>query len=87
MALIWIPPVMRGLTDGKDSIQVQGATVGEALANLDALYPGVRDRLCEGDDLKPFVVAVVDGEASGMGLRQSIEENSEVTFLPVMEGG
>jgi len=87
MALIWIPPVMRSLTDGKDSIRVQGATVGEALANLDALYPGVRDRLCEGDDLKPFVVAVVDGEASGMGLRQSIEENSEVTFLPVMEGG
>ena len=87
MPVIWIPPVMRGLTGGKDSIQVPGRTVGQALANLDAIYPGVRDRLCQGDDLRPFVVAVVDGEPSGMGLRQALQEKSEVHFLPVMEGG
>lgn len=87
MPVIWIPPVMRALTGGKDSIQVPGATVGQALANLDAIHPGVWDRLCQGGDLRSFVVAVVDGEASGMRLHQPLHENSEVHFLPIMEGG
>ena len=87
MPVIWIPPVMRALTGGKDSIQVPGATVGQALANLNAIYPGVWDRLCQGDDLRHFVVAVVDGETSGMRLHQPLQEDSEVHFLPIMEGG
>jgi molybdopterin synthase sulfur carrier subunit len=87
MPLIWIPPAIRALTDGKDLIQIAGRTIGQALSNLDAIYPGVRNRLCQGEELRPFVVAVVDGEASGMGLHQPLREDSEVHFLPLMEGG
>jgi molybdopterin converting factor small subunit len=78
---------MRALTDGKNSIQVSGKTVGQALANLDAIYPGVWDRLCQGNDLRPFIIVVVDGEMSGMRVHQPLQENSEVHFLPIMEGG
>ena len=87
MPTIWIPPLMRDLTDGKDSVRVQGRTVGQALANLDAIHPGARDRLSQGDDLRSFIVVVVDGEVSGMRMHQPLQENSEVHFLPVMEGG
>jgi len=78
---------MRDLTDGKSSIRVPGRTVGEALANLDAIYPGVRERLCQGDDLCQFIAVVVDGEESPMRLYQPLQEESEVRFLPMLAGG
>jgi hypothetical protein len=87
MPVIWIPPEMRALTDGKDSIRVPGRTVGQALANLDASHPGVWDRLCQGNDLRPFITVLVDGEIAGMRIRQPLHEDSEVHFLPIMEGG
>jgi molybdopterin synthase sulfur carrier subunit len=87
MPTIWIPLPMRDLTGGKDVIRIPGKTVGEALSNLEAIYPGVRDRLCQEDDLSPFIALVVDGDVSEMRLYQPLEEDSEVHFLPVMEGG
>ncbi len=87
MPTIWIPLAMRDLTGGKDAIRVPGRSVGEALANLEAICPGVRDRLCPDDDLSPFIALVVDGEVSEMRMYQPLEEDSEVRFLPAMEGG
>jgi molybdopterin synthase sulfur carrier subunit len=87
MPFLWIPPAMRDLTEGEGIIRGPGKTVGQALANLDAIHPGVWDRLCEGKDLKPHIIVVVDGKGSGMGMYASLQENSEVHFLPAMEGG
>jgi sulfur-carrier protein len=87
MPVLWIPPDLRDLTEGKGIIRIPGKTVGQALANLEAIYPGVWDRLCEGKVLDPNITVVVDGEVSGMGLYQSLQEDSEVHFLPTMEGG
>ncbi len=87
MPTISIPQQMRDLTDGKSSVRVSGTTVGQALANLEAIYPGVRDRLCQGDDLRDSIVVVVDGEESPMGMYQPLREDSEVRFLPMLAGG
>ena len=35
-----VPTTLRPLTGGKSEVQVEGATVGEVLANLDAAHPG-----------------------------------------------
>ncbi len=87
MPVLWIPPDLRDLTKGKDRIRVSGKNVRQALAHLDAVYPGVWDRLCEGKDLSPSFTVVVDGEGSRMGLYTPLKEDSEVHFLPAMEGG
>ncbi len=87
MPLIWIPPSMRDLTGGKGTIRVSGTTVAEALANLDASHPGVWDRLCQGNEIRPSISVVVEGEESGMGMFQPVQEDSEVHFLPAMAGG
>ncbi len=87
MPTLWIPVSMRDLTNGKDAIRVPGRTVGQALANLDAIYPGVRSRLCQEDGLSPHIAVVVDGDVSEMGIYHPLEEDSEVHFLPAMEGG
>ncbi len=87
MPVLWIPPDLRHLTEDKGVIRVPGKTVGQALANLETIHPGVWDHLCEGKNLNPYVTVVVDGEVSGMGLYEPLQEDSEVHFLPTMEGG
>ncbi len=87
MPLLWIPPDLRHLTEGQGVIRVKGKTVGEALADLEAIYPGIWERFCEGKNLIPEITVLVDGEAGGMGLYEPLQEDSEVHFLPAMEGG
>jgi molybdopterin synthase sulfur carrier subunit len=57
------------------------------IENLEARFPGIRARLCEGDRLRPSMVAVVDGETCRQGLRQRLNDSSEIHFLPAMSGG
>lgn len=87
MARVFIPPLLRSLTNGTDQVQVAGNTVRHVVDNLEARYPGLRDRLCEDDDLKPEITVSVDGHLSSRGLLQPVDEGSEVHFLPAIGGG
>jgi molybdopterin converting factor small subunit len=87
MAAVWIPPLMRDLTGGREQVSAPGKTVGEVIAALDEAYPGIRDRLCEGGRLKPRITASVDGRVAGLGLLAPVGEESEVQFLPLIAGG
>ena len=62
MAVVYIPSLLRTLTQGVDQVRVQAATVREAIATLDEQYPGVRARLLNEDGrLIPTLSLVVDG--------------------------
>ena len=87
MALVYIPSLMRGLTNGQETVAVPGATLRQIIDNLDARYPGIKERLVLNDDLSPAISVAVDGEIARIGLLQAIGENSEVHFLPAMSGG
>ena len=87
MATLFIPPMMRSLTDEQVEIVLEGETVGELINLLDGQFPGIRQRLCEGDGLKPGLVVAVDGNVSTRGLREKVTAESEVHFLPAMGGG
>ena len=80
---------MQGLTGGNQVVQVEGSTVRQIINNLELLYPGTKARLydAEEDELLPGVAAVVDGDASQLGLMERVNENSEVHFLPAIGGG
>ena len=87
MALVWIPPLMRDLTENRDRVEVPGGTVRQVIDNLEAAYPGMRARLCDGDDLSTRVSVIVDGQLSRLRLNQPVEDGSQVRFAPVMHGG
>lgn len=87
MAEVYIPALLRDLVKDQEKVHGEGATVGEVLQNLDAQYPGIRARLCEGHSLKPGIAVVVDGQVARMGLIQPIQPGSEVHFLPAISGG
>ena len=47
MATVFIPSLMQKLSDGQNSVQVEGATVRQIVNNLDAIHPGFKDRLVQ----------------------------------------
>jgi molybdopterin synthase sulfur carrier subunit len=78
---------MRDITNGIDAVDVEAGTVRQSIKRLDELYPGIRGRLCEGDDLKPGLTVAVDGNISSLGLLTKLKPDSEVHFLPAIGGG
>jgi molybdopterin synthase sulfur carrier subunit len=84
---VWIPALMRDLTGGETTVAVGGQNVRQVIADLEAKYPGVKERLCSGDRLKPSIRVAVDGVVSRLGLLQSVGDQSEVHFLPAVAGG
>ncbi len=87
MPSLFIPSPIRDLTGGKISVAVAGSSVREAIENLEAEYPGVKERLCEGEKIRPNISVMVDGQVSHLKMREKLEENSEVHFVIAISGG
>ena len=87
MATVFIPSLMQSLTAGEHQVQVEGATVRQIVNNLDSAYPGMKERLVEGNRIKPNISVAIDGEITPMGMLEKVGENSEVHFLPAISGG
>ena len=87
MATVFVPALMRKLTDEKATLEVPGATVREVINNLESEYPGTKDRLVDKFKIKSSISVAVDGEISPMGILAKVGEQSEVHFLPAIGGG
>mgnify|MGYP003580616796 CR=1 FL=1 len=87
MALVWIPSLLRDLAGGRECVPIDVSTVGEIMGVLEKTYPGVRQRLCQGDQLRPGLAVVVDGQIARLGLLEAVGPFTEVHFLPAIGGG
>ena len=89
MAVVWIPSLMRNLTGGERQIEIEepGQTVGQVLDALDATYPGLKARLCDGDRLDPTMAVSIDGRIAPLGLLAKVGAQSEIHFVPAVSGG
>ena len=54
---------------------------------LESAFPGVKERLLEGDHLMPGMLVAVDGKRARRGLLEPLGEQSEVRFLLAVAGG
>ena len=84
---VWIPALHRDLTAGLETVQVTGATVGQLVDELEQRFPGIQARLTVDGALRPGIAVAVDGVIVRRGLRQRLDEPSEVHFIPAMSGG
>ncbi len=85
-----IPTTMRPLAGGSTSVQIEGATLAEVLANLDAAFPGFNDRLFdETGALRKFVnVFVADDDVRYLdGLNTAVPNGETVSIIPAVAGG
>jgi molybdopterin synthase sulfur carrier subunit len=87
MATVYIPSLMQTLTGGESKVEIQGSTVRQIVENLEAAYPGMKQRLVDDNRIKPSISVAVDGEVTPMGMLEKVGENSEVHFLPAIAGG
>ena len=87
MPTAYIPPLLRSLSGGVDHVQVDGTNIRQVIDGLESRFPGIRDRLCEGDRLRSGLVIAIDGAVSRLGLIEKVQPTSEVHFLPATGGG
>ncbi|MEE2885531.1 MAG: MoaD/ThiS family protein [Chloroflexota bacterium] len=87
MAIVHIPSLMQSMTDGQQTVDVEGSNVRQVINNLDELHPGIKERLVANNKIKPNISVAVDGVVSSMGMLEKVQETSEVFFLPAIGGG
>ena len=87
MPIVAIPSLLRKLTSGEESITVPGATIREVIDNLESRYPGMKARLCEDDRIKPGIAVYVNGLLTRGSIRESVDADAEIHFLPAIGGG
>jgi molybdopterin converting factor small subunit len=87
MPTIWIPALLRPLTSGQQSVKVAGLTLRDVIENLEASFPGIKAKLCQGEVVRPGLSVVVDGQIARGGLSEPVREDSEVHFIPAIAGG
>jgi molybdopterin converting factor small subunit len=90
MSTVRIPPVLRASVGGAKQVEASGATLGAALDDLCARYPGVREQILTPEgDLNRFVnVFVNDQDVRYLqGLTTPIAADDTVVLLPAMAGG
>jgi molybdopterin synthase sulfur carrier subunit len=87
MATVYIPSLMQKLSDGKSKVEIEGASVRQIVNNLEAQYPGFKERLVDDGRIKGNISVAVDGEITPLGMLEKVAENSEVHFLPALGGG
>jgi molybdopterin synthase sulfur carrier subunit len=78
-----LPPLFPGLPR---ELEVEAATVSEAIDRLDERWPGFRDRLVEpGPKLRPHINVYVDRERGG--LDTELPAGSRLDVIAAISGG
>jgi sulfur-carrier protein len=87
VADVHLPTTLTALFDGLPRrLEVDAATVAEAIDRLEDRGPGVRDRLCQpGPVLHRHIHVYVDRERSA--LDTSLETRSRVDVIAAISGG
>ena len=85
-----IPTTMRPISGGNSTVEVEGATLREVLAALDAAHNGFKDRLFDdAGDLHKFVnIFVSDDDVRYLqGLDTLVKAGDTVSIIPAVAGG
>ena len=90
MTTLRIPTPLRTYTSGKSEVDVNGANISEALADLTTQFPAIKPHLFnEKDELRPFVNLFV-GEHNIkdlQGVETPIKDGDKLMLIPSIAGG
>jgi molybdopterin synthase sulfur carrier subunit len=86
---IRIPTILRPYTKDQKSVQAEGANLGSLIADLDANFPGIGERLLENGALRRFInIYINDEDVRFLGsLDAQVKDGDSVTILPAVAGG
>ena len=85
-----VPTILRTYTGGSADVTVTGATLAEALTDLDAQYPGIGARVLDDEGrLRRFVnVYVNDDDVRFLeDLQTPTPDGTSISIIPAVAGG
>ncbi len=90
MPSIRIPTPLRKLTNELEVITTSGSTIGEVIENVNAAYPGLKERICdEQGNVRRFVNIFVNDEDIRFLEEKAtpVKETDEISIVPAIAGG
>jgi sulfur-carrier protein len=87
--LVRIPTPLRTLTQGQAEVQGEGNSVQELLENLEGRFKGLKERLCDGQDVRRFINIYVNDEDIRFlnGTATPLKAGDQVSIVPAIAGG
>ena len=85
-----IPTPLRRMTNGQGQVEMTPSSMGALIEQLDATYPGIKERLVgEDGQLHYFVNIYLNGEDVRFlqGMDTSANPGDEVSIVPSVAGG
>lgn len=85
-----IPTPLRKLTNDVELVQVQAATISEAIAKLQSQFPGIQERLVDDKgEVRRFVNVYVNEEDIRFLENQNtaLKDGDEISIIPAIAGG
>jgi molybdopterin synthase sulfur carrier subunit len=89
-AKIRIPTPLRSFTGGSDEVEIEGADVRAALADLGEKHGNLLPRIMDaGGGLRPFVNLYVSGKniRALNGLDTEVKDGDVLSIVPAVAGG
>ena len=88
--IVRIPTPLRRLTQNMAEVETEGANIEGIIDNLEASYPGMKERLCdEGGNIRRFVNIYLNDEDIRFldGKSTSVADGAEISIIPAIAGG
>jgi len=82
-----IPSPLRSYTRGAASVQSQGATVAEVLADLDSRFPGMRFRMIDEQNRIRRHIRIFVNTRQAECLSATVQGQDELHFICALSGG
>lgn len=85
-----IPTPLRKLTNNEELVEVNSATIGAAIQELQARFPGIAERLVdEKGEVRRFVNVYVNEEDIRFLENQNtpLKDGDEISIIPAIAGG
>lgn len=86
VAVMLAPALVRLFPDAERRVEVTASTVDEVMDQLEARWPGMRDRLCDSSPgIRRHINVFVNGERATLETR--VSPGTEVWVLTAISGG
>ena len=85
-----IPTPLRKLTNNEELVEVQAATIGDAITELQNRFPGIQERLVdEKGEVRRFVnVYVTEEDIRFLKNRETpLKDGDDISIIPALAGG
>jgi len=90
MNRVRIPTQLRTLTNDAPEVEAQGGTVSDIVDDLEARYPGLKERLMDDSGkLRRFVNIYVNDEDVRFldGIGTEVPDGAKLSIIPAVAGG